>query len=50
MVHENRLIINYIDETDNGRYSCHAYNDFDRKGQKTSYLVNVISTKKISTF
>ena len=48
MVHENRLVINHIDETDNGKYSCHAFNDFDRKGKKTEYIMNVISKKIFS--
>ena len=48
IVRENRLIINYVDETDNGRYSCHAFNDFDQKGQKTEYILRTISKNKFS--
>jgi hypothetical protein len=46
VIRENRLIINYVDETDNGRYICHAFNDYDKKGQKAEYILNVISKKK----
>jgi hypothetical protein len=46
VIRENRLIINYVDETDNGRYSCHAFNDYDQKGQKTEYTLNVISKNR----
>ncbi|CAF1018260.1 unnamed protein product [Adineta steineri] len=42
IIRGNRLIINYVDETDNGRYSCHAFNDYDKKGQKIGYILNVI--------
>ncbi|CAM4776000.1 unnamed protein product [Rotaria magnacalcarata] len=38
----NRLIINHVDETDSGRYSCHVFNDFDPKGQKIDYTLHVI--------
>ncbi|CAF0901870.1 unnamed protein product [Rotaria sordida] len=42
IIRGNRLIINYVDQTDSGRYSCHTFNDFDKKGQKTEYILNVI--------
>ena len=42
VIRENRLIINNVDETDIGRYSCHAFNDYDRRGQKAEYMLNVI--------
>ncbi|CAF3998277.1 unnamed protein product, partial [Rotaria sp. Silwood2] len=48
IVRGNRLIINYVDQTDNGRYSCHAFNDFDQKGQKTEYILNVIIPPHLS--
>ena len=35
-------MINYVDETDNGRYSCQAFNDYDRRGQRAEYMLNVI--------
>jgi hypothetical protein len=47
IVRGNRLIINNIDETDNGRYRCHAYNNYDKTGEIKDYLLNVISKKKI---
>ncbi|CAF0836880.1 unnamed protein product [Rotaria sordida] len=42
VVRGNQLTINYVDETDNGKYSCQAYNEFDRKGQRAEYNLNVI--------
>jgi len=42
MVRGNTLVINYVDETDNGRYSCQAFNDYDRQGQKAEYNLNVV--------
>ena len=38
----NTLVINYVDETDNGRYSCQTFNDYDRRGQRAEYMLNVI--------
>ncbi|UJR34965.1 hypothetical protein I4U23_027743 [Adineta vaga] len=49
IVRENRLIINYVDETDNGRYTCHAFNDFDRKGERIDYILNVIIPLQLSS-
>ncbi|CAF0882348.1 unnamed protein product [Rotaria sp. Silwood1] len=48
IVRENRLIINYVDQTDSGRYSCHAFNDFDQKGQKTEYILNITIPPRLS--
>ena len=31
-----------MDETDNGRYSCQALNDYDRRGQRAEFMLNVI--------
>ncbi len=45
-VRGNRLIINNVDETDNGRYVCHAFNNYDKIGQIKDYLLNVISKEK----
>jgi len=42
IVRGNTLIINHVDETDNGRYSCQAFNDYDRRGQRAEYMLNVI--------
>ncbi|CAF5196213.1 unnamed protein product, partial [Rotaria magnacalcarata] len=42
VVRGNQLTINYVDETDNGKYSCQAFNEFDRKGQRAEYNLNVI--------
>ena len=42
VVRGNTLVINYVDETDNGRYSCQTFNDYDRRGQRAEYLLNVI--------
>lgn len=42
VVRGNTLVINYVDETDNGRYSCQAFNDYDRRGQRAEYMLNVI--------
>ena len=38
----NQLTINYADEADNGKYSCQAFNEFDRNGQRAEYHLNVI--------
>jgi hypothetical protein len=46
IVRGNRLIINNVDETDNGRYICHAFNNYDKIGQIKDYLLNVISKEK----
>ncbi len=46
MVRGNQLTINYVDETDNGKYTCHAYNEYDRKGLRTEYNLNVIGNLK----
>ncbi len=46
VVRGNRLIINNVDETDNGRYICHAFNNYDKIGQITDYTLNVISKEK----
>jgi hypothetical protein len=47
-------VINYVDETDNGRYSCQAFNDYDRRGQRAEYMLNVIgnhlSHRKLTLF
>ena len=43
VVRGNQLTINYVDEADNGKYSCQAFNEFDRKGQRAEYNLNVIS-------
>ena len=42
VVRGNQLTINYVDETDNGKYSCQAFNEYDRKGQRAEYDLNVI--------
>ena len=42
IVRGNTLIINHVDETDNGRYSCQVFNDYDRRGQRAEYMLNVI--------
>lgn len=36
-------MINNIDETDNGRYICRAFNNYDKNGEKSEYILNVIS-------
>ncbi len=48
MVRGNQLTINYVDETDNGKYTCHAYNEYDRKGSRTEYNLNVIVPPRLS--
>ena len=48
MIHGNTLVINYVDETDNGRYSCQAFNDYDRRGQRAEYMLNVIGRDSIT--
>jgi hypothetical protein len=45
VVRGNQLTINYVDETDNGKYSCHAYNEYDNKGQRAEYNLNVIGNQ-----
>ena len=50
MVRGNQLTINYVDETDNGKYTCHAYNEFDKKGAKTEYNLNVIGNSTREKF
>lgn len=42
VVRGNTLVINYVDETDNGRYSCQVFNDYDRRGQRAEYQLSVI--------
>lgn len=42
VVRGNQLTINYVDESDNGKYFCQAFNEFDRKGQRAEYDLNVI--------
>lgn len=37
------MIINQVDQTDIGRYTCHAFNDYDKIGETTDYQLNVIS-------
>ncbi|CAF3571045.1 unnamed protein product [Adineta steineri] len=48
VVRENQLTINYVDETDNGKYSCQAFNEFDRKGQRAEYHLHVIVPPRLS--
>ena len=48
VVRGNQLTINYVDETDNGKYTCHAYNEYDQKGQRTEYNLNVIVPPRLS--
>ncbi|CAF2073220.1 unnamed protein product [Rotaria magnacalcarata] len=48
VVRGNQLTINYVDETDNGKYSCQAFNEFDRKGQRAEYNLNVIVPPRLS--
>jgi hypothetical protein len=48
VVRGNQLTINYVDETDNGKYTCHAYNEYDRKGLRTEYNLNVIVPPRLS--
>ncbi|CAF1613142.1 unnamed protein product, partial [Didymodactylos carnosus] len=47
MAHGNSLTINYVDETDNGKYTCHAYNEYDRQGQKVEYMLNVVAPPRL---
>ena len=49
VVRGNQLTINYVDETDNGKYSCHAYNEYDRKGERAEFNLNVIGKLDFST-
>ncbi|CAM2704547.1 unnamed protein product [Rotaria socialis] len=44
----NTLVINYVDETDNGRYSCQVFNDYDRRGQRAEYMLNVIVPPRLA--
>ncbi|CAF1614637.1 unnamed protein product, partial [Adineta ricciae] len=48
VVRGNQLTINYVDEADNGKYSCQAFNEFDRKGQRAEYNLNVIVPPRLS--
>ncbi|CAF0794698.1 unnamed protein product, partial [Didymodactylos carnosus] len=48
VVRGNQLTINYVDETDNGKYTCHASNDYDKVGQKTEYILNVIVPPRLT--
>ncbi|CAF4879276.1 unnamed protein product [Rotaria sp. Silwood1] len=48
IVRGNTLVINYVDETDNGRYSCQAFNDYDRRGQRAEYMLNVIVPPRLA--
>ncbi|UJR22927.1 hypothetical protein I4U23_025955 [Adineta vaga] len=48
VVRGNQLTINYVDEADNGKYSCQAFNEFDRKGQRAEYSLNVIVPPRLS--
>ncbi|UJR10788.1 hypothetical protein I4U23_014975 [Adineta vaga] len=48
VVRGNTLVINYVDETDNGRYSCQAFNDYDRRGQRAEYMLNVIVPPRLA--
>ena len=43
VIRDNRLIINHVDETDNGQYSCLAQNNYDRIGRKTEFSLRTIS-------
>lgn len=47
IIRGNRLIINQVDQTDNGRYICHAFNDYDKIGQKVEFMLNIISKTKM---
>ncbi|CAF1311063.1 unnamed protein product [Rotaria magnacalcarata] len=49
VVRGNQLTINYVDETDNGKYSCQAYNEYDNRGQRAEYNLNVIVPPRLST-
>ncbi|CAF1516266.1 unnamed protein product, partial [Didymodactylos carnosus] len=46
VIRGNQLTINYVDETDNGKYTCHAYNDYDKRGQKAEYIL-LLSTNGV---
>lgn len=46
MVRGNQLTINYVDEKDNGKYSCQAFNEFDQKGQRAEYNLSVIGKRR----
>lgn len=48
VVRGNQLTINYVDETDNGKYSCHAYNEYDRTGRRAEFNLNVIVPPRLS--
>ncbi|CAF1419129.1 unnamed protein product [Adineta ricciae] len=48
VVRGNQLTINYVDETDNGKYSCHAYNEYDPKGLRAEYNLNVIVPPRLA--
>ncbi|UJR25993.1 hypothetical protein I4U23_007340 [Adineta vaga] len=48
VVRGNQLTINYVDETDNGKYSCHAYNEYDNRGLRAEYNLNVIVPPRLS--
>ena len=42
LVRGNRLLINFVDQTDQGQYVCHAVNDYDRQGQRAEYDLRVL--------
>lgn len=48
VVRGNQLTINYVDETDNGKYTCQAYNEFDVEGQRVEYNLTVIGKYKLN--
>jgi hypothetical protein len=48
VVRGNRLLINYIDQTDHGRYVCHAVNNYDRQGQRAEYNLRVLGKEDAS--
>lgn len=42
-------MINSVDETDNGRYSCHAVNNYDRIGQRAEFTLKTIGKTQIES-
>ena len=46
LVRGNRLLINYVDQTDQGRYVCQAVNNYDRQGQRAEYDLRVLGKEQ----
>lgn len=49
LVRGNRLLINYVDQTDQGRYVCQAVNNYDRQGQRAEYDLRVLGKEESQT-